>query len=119
MKLDLPNKIINISGSEECSGVGGRILKLDTGDKTDMVFHLDTLKVLYILFGNIKLSVIKDGRITNVELVNNNSFSVARGTVYQLEAIEDSLIVEFVSAINNDDVFCISKSVPAVLSDKE
>ena len=91
-------------------GVAGAILEIDAGKKTDMVFHCINGLLLYILVGKLRVSVLKDGIINGVNVQAGASFYVKPGLVYQMEAIEKSMVVEFgYSDTLKTDITCISK----------
>lgn len=102
--------------------VGGAILKISAGKKTDLQFHVDTEKVFYILSGKLKVNIMKNATLQSIEAPADNAFAVGKGLVYQLEGIEDAVVVEFISdAANylvidgkmpNDDVVVIARGTP-------
>lgn len=80
--------------------LGGAVMKIEAGKKTDLCFHLDVSKVVYVMNGNVKMVIVKDGRSKGLDLSPGSSFYINRGLVYQLEAVTDSIVVEFPSDAN-------------------
>lgn len=80
--------------------VGGTIMEIAEGKKTDMVFHVDIDKVVYLLGGELTAYVLRDGKMAGMTLKPGASFYVRRGLVHQFEAVKASIVVEFVSDIN-------------------
>lgn len=76
---------------------GGTILEMNAGKKTDMTFHIDTDKVVYLLSGEIMAWVVKDGQMASLSLKPGASFYVKRGLVHQFESVSPSILVEFTS----------------------
>jgi len=91
--------------------LGGAVLEIEPGKRTDMVFHLQTRKVLYVLLGKINVVVLTDGKMAKVEMKKGASFAVKEGLIYQLEAVEKAVVVEFLSHFDdtNPDVRCVSR----------
>lgn len=77
--------------------IGGAMLEIDEGKQTDMIFHMNTDKILYVLQGLLKVRVLKDGQITTLNVKPGVSFYIRAGVVHQLEALEISVVLEFVS----------------------
>ena len=102
--------------------VGGAIHKVSAGKKTDLQFHVDTEKVFYILSGKLKVNIMKNATLQSIEVPADNAFAVGKGLVYQLEGIEDTVVVEFISDASsylvvdgkmpNDDVVVIARGTP-------
>lgn len=80
--------------------IGGAIMKIEAGKKTDMCFHIYNKKVMYVLSGKVKVTVIQEGQMKAVELVAGSSFFVKEGFMSQMEAVEDSVVVELPSDAN-------------------
>jgi len=95
----------------EGQSVGGTILEIGEGKKTDMAFHIDTDKIVYLLGGELKALVLKDGKMGAILLKPGASFFIKRGLVHQFEAVQASVIVEFVSDIHlyENDLNVITK----------
>jgi len=104
-------KKVVITAHEE--GLGGVILEIEKGKKTDMVFHVSVKKLLYVVMGKLFITVLADGKMARVEAVAGSSFAVREGLAYQLEGAEKSIVVEFSNAWLPKDVHCISKGTAA------
>ena len=82
--------------------VGGAVLKIESGKKTDLQFHLYTTKVYYTLEGTLKVNVMRDGVLRPVEAKAGAAFAVNKGLVYQLEAVGgDATVIEYTSRPEN------------------
>lgn len=87
---------VKIRGSEENpSKACGAVLEINAGKKSEMMFHLKNDKVLYVLVGKINIVVIQDGALKRKEFDRGESVAINPGFVHQIEAIEDSIVVEF------------------------
>lgn len=94
--------------------VGGAIVEIEAGKKTDMVFHLNGGKLLYLLSGKLKVLVLKDGIVNSVNVPAGTSFYIRPGLIYQLEAIEKALAVEFAEVQTfTTDINCVVKGTQA------
>lgn len=99
--------------------IGGAILSIEEGKSTDMIFHVETRKMLFVLSGKIKLVIIKDGKMKAIEMNQNAALHVGPGTVYQLEGLENSVLVEFAQSPTKvygeepSDVFTVGLGTPA------
>jgi hypothetical protein len=100
-------KKVVVTAHEE--GLGGVILEIEKGKKTDMVFHVSVKKLLYVVMGKLFITVLADGKMAKVEAVAGSSFAVREGLAYQLEGAEKSIVVEFSNGWLPKDVHCISK----------
>lgn len=94
---------------DKAQNVGGAIHKIEAGKKTDMVFHTRLVKVLYLLGGDVIIRVIKDGQVKVLKFDPGTSLSIPPGFMYQLEANQESIVVEFTNdpsgAYSDDDEF--------------
>ena len=92
-------------------GMGGNILEIEVGKRTDMIFHIHTRKVVYVLMGKVNVIILTEGKMAKVEMASGASFAVKEGLIYQLEAIEKAVVVEFLSHYDekNPDLRCVSK----------
>lgn len=89
---------ITVVGSKNDASVGGAILEIDAKKKTDMIFHLTTTKVFYLLTGLLKINLLKDGKVSSLTLSAQRSVEVPPGLIFQLEGVADkSMVVEFSS----------------------
>jgi len=89
---------ITIVGGSGCATAGGAILEIDAKKKTNMVFHLTTTKVFYLITGLLKINLLKDGRVSSLTLSAQRSVEVPPGLIFQLEGVADkSMVVEFSS----------------------
>lgn len=97
--------------SKECPHVGGCIHEIDEGKKTDLMFHIHSNKIFYVLFGKVKTTLVRDGQINAVEVEKGGSFVIKPGLVYQLQGVEKSVVVEFSDfhGTGLDDKFIVSK----------
>jgi quercetin dioxygenase-like cupin family protein len=93
-KIGYGKRIVVIA---EGIAAGGAVLEIEKGKQTDMVFHMKTDKAIYVMSGLLKVRVLKDGQVTTLNVKPGISFFVRAGLVHQFEAIEDSIVVEFVS----------------------
>ena len=91
--------------------MGGNILEIEVGKRTDMIFHLQNRKIVYVLLGKVNVIVLTDGKMAKMEMNKGASFAVKEGLIYQIEGVEKSVIVEFLSHLDdkNPDVRCVSK----------
>lgn len=90
--------------------VGGAVLEIEAGKKTDMIFHLFGGKLLYLLSGKLKVMVLKDGVVNSINVPAGASFYIRPGLVYQLEAIEKALAIEFAQVETfTTDISCVVK----------
>ena len=80
--------------------LGGAIMSIEAGRRTDMCFHLKNKKVIYLLSGKVRVAVLQDGRTRSIELNPGQSFFAQPGFIHQLEAVEKSVVVEFASDPN-------------------
>lgn len=92
-------KRVVVSASD--SHVGGIVHEIEKGKRTDMLFHLYDEKVVYVMSGKLKVWVIKDGQISSLVVQPGASFFVRAGLPHQFEAEETSIMVEFISNIQN------------------
>lgn len=89
---------ITVVGSSSSTPVGGAILEIDAKKKTDMVFHLTTSKVFYLVTGKLKINLLRDGKVSSIVVSEQKSFEVPPGLIFQLEGVADrSMVVEFSS----------------------
>lgn len=77
------------------SNACGSIVKIGAGNKTEMTFHLNNDKIIYILGGRVKLIIIDQGVFKHQTLEHGASVSLKAGVVHQLEALEEAVAVEF------------------------
>ena len=97
----------------ENSTVGGAVLEIEPGKRTDTIFHMQYEKVMFVLSGKIKATVIKDGRMSTIDVVAGQSFYVKPGLVHSLEAIERSVVIEFTNTdMYKHDIHCVFKGTP-------
>lgn len=91
--------------------MGGNVLEIEAGKRTDMIFHIHTRKVVYVLLGKVNVIILTDGKMAKVEMAKGASFAVKEGLIYQLEAVDKSVVIEFLSHYDekNPDVRCVSK----------
>ena len=91
--------------------LGGAILEIEAGKKTDMAFHRLTDKLVYVLMGKLAVTVLKDGKMSTIAVDAGNSFFVRAGLVHQLEGLTKAIVVEFVSVFPDyeSDVYVISR----------
>lgn len=94
------------------SPVAGAILEIEKGKKTDMMFHRLGHKLVYVMVGKLKVSVLKDGVINTLGVNAGASFYIKPGLIYQFEALERSIVVEFVESIKvyDEDTYCVAKA---------
>ncbi len=90
--------VVNAEGTH----VGGAIHEIEKGKRTDMLFHIDITKVVYVMSGKLKVWVLRDGQVSSLMVEPGASFFVRPGLPHQLEAEETAIVVEFVS---DTDVF--------------
>jgi mannose-6-phosphate isomerase-like protein (cupin superfamily) len=87
---------VRVFGTGEVpSAACGAVLEVKEGKKTEMMFHLDNEKILYILMGSVYVIIIQDGVVKKKLFQRGESISISRGLVHQFEAAENSLLVEF------------------------
>jgi len=110
---------IRIHGSEEIpSSACGAVLELEAGKRTEMMFHMYNQKILYVLFGKVNVLVIKDGVLKKKEFSQGESISVFPGLVHQIEAKENSVVIDFGTdsraymGSTPSDVYVIEKGTP-------
>lgn len=77
------------------SSACGSITRLQEGKRTEMVFHLQNDKVVYVLAGQVRLIVIDEGVGKRQDLSTGASLSIKAGVVHQFEGITGSILVEF------------------------
>jgi quercetin dioxygenase-like cupin family protein len=94
------------------SVAAGAVLEIEKGKKTDMIFHRLGHKLVYVLAGKLKVSVLRDGILNAIGVNAGASFYIKPGLIYQFEAIEKAIVVEFAENINvyNEDIYCIAKA---------
>ena len=92
--------------------VAGAILEIEKGKKTDMVFHRLGNKLVYVLVGKLKVHVLKNGTLNTLGVNVGSSFYIKPGLIYQFEALEKSVVVEFAENIKvyGEDVYCVIKA---------
>jgi quercetin dioxygenase-like cupin family protein len=95
--------------------LGGAVFKVFAGKQTDTIFHRLHGKIVYVLSGSLKATVMKDGRASTVSVKEGASFFVKPGLVHNFIAVDDSVLIEFASSeVYSNDTYCIFKgSQPA------
>ncbi len=98
----------------ESASPGGAILSITKGNMTDMLFHMDHEKLVYVVAGTIRARVLKDGTIIPTLVSAGHDFYVKRGLVHQFEALTDVLLVEFVDGATSyeEDAVVVAKFRP-------
>jgi quercetin dioxygenase-like cupin family protein len=87
---------IRIHGSEEIpSSACGAVLEIEAGKRTEMMFHMHNQKILYVLSGKVDVLIIKNGMLKKKEFGQGESISVSPGLVHQIEAKENSVVIDF------------------------
>lgn len=94
-QIGFGNRVRIHGNSENPSNACGAVLEVKAGLKTEMMFHLKNDKILYMLMGKAKLIVIQDGVLKGRDFNQGESLSIPPGLAHQVEAIENSVIVEF------------------------
>jgi quercetin dioxygenase-like cupin family protein len=89
---------------------GGAILKIEAGKQTDTMFHRVTGKIVYVLSGTLRATVMKNGGVSAIEFETGKSFFIKPGLVYNFYAKEETVVVEFTDPKSyNEDTYCIFK----------
>jgi len=110
---------VRVHGSSEVpSSACGAVLEIEAGKRTEMMFHMHNQKILYVLFGKVDVLIIKDGVLKKKEFVQGESISVFPGLVHQIEAKENSVVIDFGTdsraymGSSPSDVYVIEKGTP-------
>jgi mannose-6-phosphate isomerase len=83
----------------------GKILHIDAGHALSVQYHNHKDETVYLLSGQLKYWVAKDGTrdLVDVRLEQGDAFRITPGTVHYMEAVTDCDILE-VSTPELDDV---------------
>lgn len=92
-------KRVVVSALAQDSRLGGAILEINKGKRTDLRFHMQNSKIIYLMSGQLRVWVLKEGQMTSLTVDPGASFFVRNGVMHQLEALENSIAVEFVSNV--------------------
>ena len=96
--------------ADDHKAIGGAIHEIESGMQTDMFFHRTEGKIVYVMMGKIKATVIKDGKMSSMDVGSGNSFYVKPGLVHQITAVDGSaVLIEFGSSFLYDDYSCVFK----------
>jgi len=88
----------------------GKILHINVGKKCSLHFHLKKKETFYLQKGKILLTIIyNDGEKSTYILDVGDSMEISRGLVHQMEALEDSDIIEFSTQHFDSDSYRIKK----------
>jgi mannose-6-phosphate isomerase-like protein (cupin superfamily) len=107
------NRARIFGSSDVASTACGAVLEIGAGKKTEMMFHVKNDKILYVLAGKLDVLVISDGVLKKKEFNRGESIAISPGLVHQLEAVENSIVIEFGTEPNAyrslSDVFVVEK----------
>jgi mannose-6-phosphate isomerase-like protein (cupin superfamily) len=81
----------------------GKVLHINAGESLSRQYHKVKDETLYLLYGRVKLHLSANGDSRDVTMEAGDSYHIAPGMIHQIEAIEESEIVE-VSTPELDDV---------------
>jgi mannose-6-phosphate isomerase-like protein (cupin superfamily) len=103
-----------VFGSKDIASTAcGAVLEINAGKKTEMMFHVKNDKILYVLVGKLDVLVINDGVLKKKEFNRGESIAITPGLVHQLEAVENSIVIEFGTEPNAyrdlSDMFVVEK----------
>lgn len=89
----------------------GKILKFDKGTKFSVHFHGEKEETFFLLYGSIRFNYynLKNADKMNKTLVEGDVVYIPRGNPHQIEALEDSAIIEFSSPHFEEDSYRIEK----------
>ncbi|MEP6802224.1 MAG: cupin domain-containing protein [Acidobacteriota bacterium] len=87
----------------ETDRYAGKILHIDAGHRLSLQYHERKDETLFVLSGEVALSVEIDGRMEEVRLKKGESFRIQAGVRHRLGAEADCDLVE-VSSPELDDV---------------
>lgn len=90
--------------------LGGAVHQINNGKKTDLGFYRETVKLFFVLFGKIKVVIMENGKMAAMEVDSGKSFAIRPGLIFQLEGLQDSIIIEYSSKMSSDeDYHLVSK----------
>lgn len=90
--------------------LGGAVHQVNKGKKTNLGFYRETVKLFFVLFGKIKVVIMENGKMAALEVDKGNSFAIRPGLIFQIEGVEDSIVVEYSSKGDSDsDYHLVSK----------
>jgi mannose-6-phosphate isomerase-like protein (cupin superfamily) len=97
--------------THENSQTGGAIIEIEPGKQTDALFHRVSGKIVFVLRGVLKATMIKEGQVRSINVDPGESFYVKPGLIHQFssENNEKVQLVEFASKGLYDDVYCVFK----------
>jgi quercetin dioxygenase-like cupin family protein len=100
--------------------VGGSVMEIEAGKKTDTIFHRLHGKLVYILAGVVTVSVIQDGQIKSIRVRPGQSFYIKPGLAHSFESTQQAILIEFSQKeIYKDDLFTLFKgTAPEVKSEE-
>jgi mannose-6-phosphate isomerase len=81
----------------------GKILHVDRGEILSLQYHEIKEETLFVLAGELKLTIEVDGDRRELTLQAGQAFHIAPRTIHRMEAIEDTDVAE-VSTPELDDV---------------
>lgn len=90
--------------------LGGAVHQINKDKKTDLGFYRETVKLFFVLFGKIKVVIMENGKMAAMEVDSGKSFAIRPGLIFQLEGLQDSIVIEYSSKMSSDkDYHLISK----------
>jgi mannose-6-phosphate isomerase len=81
----------------------GKILHIDRGESLSLQYHEIKEETLFVVAGELKLTIEIDGERRELPLHAGEAFHIAPRTIHRMEAIEDTDVAE-VSTPELDDV---------------
>jgi mannose-6-phosphate isomerase len=93
--------------NNEVNDYCGKILHIEKGRRFSMHFHRDKHETFYILRGKALLRIIKteEAEIEEVTLEEGDAYEINRLVPHQVEALEDTDIIESSTFHRNEDSY--------------
>ena len=85
----------------------GKVLHINAGESLSRQFHRVKDETLFLISGRLRLYLEIDGESRDVVMEVGDSYRITPGLIHQMEAIEDTEVVE-VSTPELDDVVRLS-----------
>lgn len=100
-------EVIVTNNDEYC----GKLLYFDKGKKFSMHFHIDKKETFYVLKGYLRLHYfdLNNADEKQHNLHEGNVIEINRCEPHQIEALEDSIIIEFSTRHEDSDSYRITK----------
>jgi mannose-6-phosphate isomerase-like protein (cupin superfamily) len=87
----------------KCDRYAGKILHVNRGECLSLQYHNQKEETLYVLSGELKLTIESNGDRRELALRAGEAFHIPPGLIHRMEAVEDTDVAE-VSTPELDDV---------------